>query len=130
MRLIHIFWSLVVVAAMIVLPTLLFLNHGKLQGGPEIVGSFLISWWVIDVVTPLALVAAWVRKMLFKEKFFFTLLAALNFYFGSMGIYQLINGGIVQQYKISAGLFLLNLFWGVIIVYFQLRPQAVHQSDP
>jgi hypothetical protein len=123
MRLTHIFWSLVVLAIMIILPTLLFLNHGKLQGGPEIFGAFLIFWWAIDALTPIMLIAAWLRKSSLQKKFFYTFLAVLNLYFGLMGIYHLLQGGSVHLYPISFILFLFNFVCTGIIAYYQVRPR-------
>ena len=128
MRLTHIFWSLAVLAIMIVLPTLLFLNHGKLQGGPEIFGAFLIFWWAIDALTPMMLIAAWVKKSSIREKFFFTLLAILNLYFALMGIYHMLQGGSVHLYPISFALFLFNFVWGGIIVYYQIWSHHVRSG--
>lgn len=122
MRLAHIFWSLVVLAIAIVLPTILFLNHGKLQGGPEIVGTFLIFWWAIDAITPTLLISAWLRHTYLREKFSFTLLATLNLYFGLMGIFHIFQGKAIHLYPISMVLFLLNIVWTAIIVYYQLKP--------
>ena len=129
MRLTHIFWSLLVLAVMILLPRLLFLNHGKLQGGPEIFGSYLVLWWTIDAVSPLALVIAKARRMPLREKFFFTLLATLNLYFGLIGIYYLNAQAVTQIYRVSFVLCLLNLVWTGIIAYYQLRPKAINHSD-
>jgi hypothetical protein len=129
MRLTHIFWSLVVLVTMIVLPTLLFLNHGKLQGGPEIFGAFLIFWWSTDVLTPIMLIAAWVKKDSVREKFPFTLLATLNLYFGLMGIYHMLQGRSVHLYPNSFVLFLFNLVWAGIIAYIQIRRHHVRSRD-
>ena len=129
MRLNHIFWSLVVVALIIVLPTLLFLNHGKLQGGPELFGTFLILWWAIDALTPLILIVAWVKKISLCEKFLFTLLVTLNLYFGLMGIYHMLQVGSVQLYPISFILFLLNFGWAGIIAFFQLRQRQTARRN-
>jgi|SRR6185437_401351 len=129
MRLNHIFWSLLTIAVIIALPPLLFLSHGKLQGGPEIFGSYLICWWVIEMLSPIALIIAWAKRKLMREKFSFTLLAALNLYFGLRGIYYLVNAGILQTYKISFVLFLLNLAYSSIIIYNQLnRPAIAHRN--
>ena len=70
MRLTHLFCSLVILATMIVIPSLIFLNHGKLQGGPEIFGAFLIFWWAIDAATAIMLIGTWIRKRHLREKFF------------------------------------------------------------
>lgn len=121
MRLIHIFWSLVVVVGLITLPTLLFLHRGKLQGGPEIVGTFLIFWWILDIVTPLALCLAWLKKRPLRNSFTFTLLAFLNLYFGLMGIYHLMPPGSIHAYEFSFFVFLLNLSWAAVIILFQIR---------
>jgi len=123
MRLIHIFWSLVVLAIIIVFPTLLFLNHGKLQGGPEIFGTFLILWWAIDLISTIMLMVAWVRKDSLRDKFPFTLLATLNLYFGLMGVYHMLQGRSLHLYPISFILFLLNFVWAGIMIYFQVRRQ-------
>lgn len=129
MRLAHIFWSLAVLTLMIVLPPLLFLNHGKLQGGPEIFGAFLIFWWAIDTLTPIMLIAAWITKSSLREKFLFTLFATLNLYFGVMGIYHMLQGGSIHLYPISFILFLLNFAWAGIIVYYQVHPRQIYSDD-
>jgi hypothetical protein len=129
MRLTHIFWSLVVLAAIIMLPVLLFLNHGKLQGGPELFGTFVIFWWLIDAATPIALIAAWIRRRPLRENFLFTLLAIMNMYFGIMGIYHLLNTGSVHTYAISFAIFSFNLVWTAIIVCCQFRSKRANQSS-
>ena len=128
MRLIHIFWSLIVLAAMIIFPIILFLNHGKLQGGPELFGTFLIFWWIIDAATPIVLIAAWITENSLSGKFLFTLLAILNLYFGLQGIYHLLRARIVHQYGISFLFFLLNLAWFAMIAYFQIQPLKIDRS--
>ena len=129
MRLTHIFWSLAVLSAIIVLPVLLFSNHGKLQGGPELFGTFVIFWWITDVVTPVALIAAWLKRRSIQERFSFTLLSVLNLYFGLMGTYHLLRAGSVHLYEISFIIFLLNLAWAAIIVYYQLRSQEINPNS-
>lgn len=122
MKLTHIFWSLFVIVAMILLPMVLFLNRGKLNGGPEIFGTFLIFWWLVTFLTPILLVAAYAKKRMLKNNFIFTLLAMLNLYFGLMGLYHLPNAGPIREYFIYYAVFILNLAMAaIIIVYFQLR---------
>lgn len=129
MKLSHIFWSLAVLALMIVLPTLLFLNHGKLQGGPEIFGTFLIFWWAADILAPIMLIIAWIQKSSLQKKFLFTLLAILNLYFGLMGIYHMLQGGSVHLYPTSFALFLFNLVWAGVIAYYQIRPHHARSDN-
>jgi|SRR6185312_13338825 len=121
MRLTHIFFALLILAAMIVLPLALFLNKGKLNGGPAILATFLAFWWMIDVLTPSALIIAWLKRRSLRHQFAFTLLAFLNLYFGLMGIFYFIREGNMLGYKLSFFFFLLNLTWSAIIAYFQLR---------
>lgn len=125
MRLIHIFWALLVLAGIILLPTALFLNRGKLNGGPEILATFLLFWWLVDGLTPIALIAALYKKRPLHHRFLFTLLAALNLYFGLMGIFYFIREGNILQHKLSFLVFLLNLTWSGIIAYSQLRARGV-----
>lgn len=129
MRLIHIFWALLVLAVMIVLPIVLFLNRGKLNGGPEILGTFFVFWWLIDGLTPIALIVAWLKKRPLRRRFLFTLLAVLNLYFGLMGIFYFLRAGNIPEYKLSFLVFLLNLTWSVIIAYSQLRPLVIEHND-
>ena len=121
MKLTHIFWSLFVVVAMILLPVGLFLNRGKLNGGPEIFGTFLIFWWLITILTPILLIVAYVKKRTIRNNFTFTLLATLNLYFGLMGFYHLPKAGPVREYLIYYAIFFLNLAMAAIISYFQMR---------
>jgi len=121
MKLSHIFWSLFVVAAMILLPMVLFLNRGKLNGGPEIFGTFLILWCIVTLLTPILFIVAYVKKRILRNNFTFTLLATLNLYFGLMGFYHLPNAGPIRDYFIYYAIFFLNLAMAAIISYFQLR---------
>jgi hypothetical protein len=130
MRLVHIFWALLVLAGIILLPTALFLNRGKLNGGPEIFATFLLFWWLVDGLTPIALLVALLKKRPIRHRFIFTLLALLNLYFGLMGVSYFIREGNILQYKLSFLVFLLNLTWSGVIVYCQLQaPRVEHRSD-
>ena len=124
MRLTHIFWALLVVVGMILLPVVLFLNKGKLNGGPELFGTFLLFWWLLDLLSPAALAIAWYKKLELRYSFFYTLLAVLNLYFGLMGFYHLPIAGSFREYMFFYLLFFLNLTWAAIIGYLQLhRPK-------
>ena len=129
MRLIHIFWSLLALAVVILLPIVLFSHRGKLNGGPEIFASFLLFWWLLDGLTPLALILVWLKKRPLRNQFLFTLLAVLNLYFGLMGVFYLLREGNMLEFKFSFIIFLLNLTWAGIIVYAQLRPPGVEHSS-
>ena len=129
MRLIHIFWALFALVVMILLPIVLFSNRGKLNGGPEILASFLIFWWLIDGLTPIALILAWLNKRSLRYQFIFTLLAVLNLYFGIRGLFYFLRIGNIMEYKLSFLVFLLNLTWSAIIVYHQFRSDKVEHSS-
>lgn len=129
MKLTHIFWSLFIVVAMILLPVGLFLNRGKLNGGPEILGAFLVFWWLTDAITPIALSIALARKRSLHHQFSFTLLAFLNLYFGLMGVFYFVRQENISENQISFSFFLLNLAWSIIIAYFQLRPYQADHSE-
>ena len=129
MRLIHIFWSLLALAVLILLPTLLFGHRGKLNGGPEIFASFLLFWWLLDGLTPIALILAWLKKRPLRRQFLFTLLAILNLYFGLRGVFYFLREGNMLEFKFSFLIFLLNLTWAGIIVYTQLRPTSLEHNN-
>ena len=129
MRLIHIFWALFVLAVVILLPIVVFSNRGKLNGGPEILATFLTFWWLVDGLTPIALILAWLRKRPLRHQFLFTLLAVLNLYFGLRGVFYFIHVGNILEYKLSFLIFLLNLTWSAIIVYYQIRSNGVETSN-
>jgi hypothetical protein len=128
MKLMHIFWSLVIVVAMIFLPVGLFLNRGKLNGGPEILGAFLVFWWLTDAATPAILAIALAKKRSLRHRFAFTLLAFLNLYFGLMGVFYFVRQENISELKVSFFFFVLNLAWSLIIAYFQLRPYKTDHS--
>jgi hypothetical protein len=128
MRLIHIFWALFALAVMILLLLGLFLNKGKLNGGPGLFGTFLIFWWLLDTITPIAFILVWLKKRSIRYRFSFTLLAILNLYFGLMGIFYFMREKNILEYKFSFLVFLLNLTWSVTIVYFQSRSNGEHRN--
>jgi len=123
MRLTHIFFALLILVVLIITPIGLFLNKGKLNGGPGILATFLIFWWLIDAVTPAALIIASVKRQPLRDKFPFTLLAFLNLYFGLMGVFYFVRQPNMLKHKVSFLFFLLNLVWAAIIAYSQLRTQ-------
>jgi hypothetical protein len=130
MRLTHIFLALLILAAMIVLPLVLFLDKGKLSGGPGILATFLVFWWLIDAITPVALTVAWIKKRPIRHQFSFTLLAFLNLYFGLMGVLYFVRQRNILEYKTSFLVFLLNLTWSAVIAYVQLRKYGTEQQGP
>jgi len=126
MRLAHVFLSLLILSAMIVLPLALFLDRGKLNGGPGILATFLVFWWLIDIITPTALITAWVKRRPLRHQFTITLLAFLNLYFGLMGIFYFLRQRNILEHKIGFFFFLLNLIYSTIIIYSQLQ---TYESD-
>jgi hypothetical protein len=129
MRLIHIFWSLLALAVLILLPILLFWHRGKLNGGPEIFATFLLFWWLVDGLTPIVLILAWIKKRPIRHQFLFTFLAVLNLFFGLRGVFYFLLARNILEFRISFLLFLLNLTWSVIIIYSQIRSHQVDSSS-
>ena len=115
MKLVHIFWSLLILTILIFIPGIFYRTNSKLGGGADLFAFFLLIWTVTSVVSPVILVLRKLKIIKSKILFPLTLLAIFNLYFGSYGIYMILSD---QVYRPGFALkFLgLNLVWAVLLI--------------
>ena len=116
MKLIHIFWSLLILAAIIFVPVLLYQGNGTLHGGPDLYAFFLLIWTAVSMTTPL-LIILHKYKIIRKELYFtFTLLFVLNLYFGILALFKIFVDQTLNSLHLAYVLFPLNLLCGILII--------------
>ncbi len=96
MKLTHIFWSLLILAIIIFIPSLLYRPNTKLGGGPDLVGFYLLIWIMTTVISPVVIILKKLNILKGNRRFLLTLLDILNFYFGCYGIYMILAGQIPE----------------------------------
>jgi hypothetical protein len=116
LKLIHIFWSLAILAAIIFIPVLLHPTNSNLHGGPDLYAFFLLIWAIVSMTTPV-LIILHNYKIIRKELYFtFTLLFVLNLYFGIIALFKIFIDETLKSLHLAYILFPLNLLWSVLIV--------------
>jgi hypothetical protein len=116
MKLTHIFWSLLILAIIVFIPSLLYRPNTKLGGGPDLVGFYLLLWIMTTGISPVVIILKTFNLVKSNARFLLTLLCILNFYFGCYGIYMIQAGQITQYGSFFLSLLLLNLVCGVLII--------------
>jgi len=115
MKLTHIFWSLLVLAALLFVPVLLCQAKSNLNGGPDLYAFFLLIWIIVSMSTPI-LITLRKCKLIHKElDFTFTLLFMLNLYFGVLVLFKLFIDQTLNSLHLAYFIFPLNLLWATII---------------
>jgi hypothetical protein len=115
MKLTHIFWSLLILAIIIFIPSLLYRPNTKLGGGPDLVGFYLLIWIMTTVISPVVIILKKLNILKGNRRFLLTLLDILNFYFGCYGIYMILAGQITEYGPFFLSLLFFNLVSGALI---------------
>jgi hypothetical protein len=113
----HIFWALLLVALLIFTPLLFLPSSDETRGGVTTLFSFIATWVVVSLVSPIMIAIALFRVTRPYRSFFYTLLFVLNLYFGSFTLFQLLNGGAHGSELTVTILGILNLFWSAIFIF-------------
>ncbi len=100
MKLTHLFWSLLILAALIFVPGLFYRTSTKGAGGFELFGYYLFIWLTTTTISPILLVLKLLKIIKASPNLLFSILAIFNLYFGAYGLF-LINKGLA---------FLLHLY--------------------
>jgi cell shape-determining protein MreD len=116
MKLTHIFWSLLTLALIIFIPSLLYRPNSKLGGGPDLLLLFVLIWLITTGVSPIIIILKIARVVKRKIEFLRVLLMIFNFYFGCYGIYMILSGQIMRSGPFYLPLFILNLIWGGVLL--------------
>jgi hypothetical protein len=115
MKLIHVFWSLLILAAIIFIPVLVHPANGNLHGSLDLYAFFLLIWAVVSTTTPV-LIILHKYKIIRKDLYFtFTLLFVLNLYFGILALFKIFIDQTLNSLHLAYILFPLNLLWGLLI---------------
>lgn len=123
MKLTHIFWSLLILAIIVFIPSLLYRPNTKLGGGPELVGFYLLIWIMTTGISPVVIILKKLNVVKGSGRFLLTLLMILNFYFGCYGIYMILAGEITQSSPFFQSFLILNLVWSVLIISIVAKPK-------
>lgn len=116
MKLIHLFWSLSILAAIIFIPVLVHPTNGNLHGSLDLYAFFLLIWAIVTLATPI-LIIFHKYKIIRKELHFtFTLLFVLNLYFGILALFKIFIDQTLNFLHWAYVLFPLNLLWGILII--------------
>jgi len=116
MKLMNIFWSLLILVIIVFIPSLLYRPSTKLGGGPDLVGFYFLIWIMTTGISPVVIILKRLNIAKGNIRFLLTLLCILNFYFGSYGIYMILTGQITHYGSLFISLLLLNLICGVLII--------------
>jgi hypothetical protein len=115
MKLIHLFWSLSILAAIIFIPVLLHPTNGNLHGGLDLFAFFLLIWTIVTMTTPILIILHKYKIIRNEPYFTFTLLFVLNLYFGVLALFKIFIDQTLTSLHWAYVLFPLNLLWGILI---------------
>lgn len=118
MKLIHFFWSLLILAFVIFIPGLFYRTNGKLHGGQDLFALYLLLLAITTIVSPAMLLLCKASLIKKDTSFIFTLLLVFNLYFGTYGIYMTLTGEILHSLSLAILLFSLNILWALLIILY------------
>jgi hypothetical protein len=116
MKVIHIFWSLLILAATIFIPTLLYPGNSDLHGGADLFAFFLVIWAVVTITTPILLLLHKYKIIRKDLHFTFTLLFVFNLYFGTLALFKIFIDQTLHSLLFAYIMFPLNIVWGALII--------------
>ena len=131
MKLKHIFWSLLLLTLVFILPNLFYRPNGKTQGGIDLYALFLLLWVIVSFVSPVVLILRRTAVISGDIRFLYTLLSVFSVYFGILGIYKIRTGQIIPVAPLSIPFFTLNLVWATLIIIdiYRIRNHRQMQSN-
>jgi hypothetical protein len=127
MKLIHFFWSLLILAILIYIPSLFYRTNAKLHGGTDLYAFYFILWTITSILSPILLILSKVRVIREKMPFTQTLLLVFNLYFAIHGMYLVLTGEIAKDRLPIFLLFFLNVLWAVLFIL--LRASKAHKNQ-
>jgi hypothetical protein len=116
MKLKHIFWSLLLLVLVFILPNLFYRTNGKAQGGIDLYALFLLLWVIVSFVSPVVLILRRTAVISGDIRFLYTLLSVFSAYCGILGIYKILTGRILSSAPLSIPFFTLNLLWAALLI--------------
>jgi hypothetical protein len=129
MKLLHIFWSLLILCATIIIIRLIFPTSGPFGGGLNLYAFILITWCLVTLLSPILLILRKLRMVNAYEKLWIAFLFVLNLFFGILVASELIIGNIQESRSVALILSTLNFVWALIIFISTLkRPEGLEST--
>jgi hypothetical protein len=120
MKLIHFFWSLLILAILIYIPSLFYRTSAKLHGGTDLYAFYLILWTITSILSPILLILNKLRIISRITPFIQSLLIVFNLYFGIHGMYLVLAGEIPTDASLIFLLFCLNIIWAILFILYSM----------
>ena len=118
MKLMHIFWSLLILVLLIYFPWIFYRTNGKFHGGAELYALFILVWLIISIVSPITLTICVTRIFMRDIRFWLTLLMVFNLFYGAYVTFLIIYHQILKVFSFALTASLLNILWGILIVIY------------
>ena len=111
----NIFWTLLVLTIIAVLPILLYQSHAKFGGSLDLFMVYFLLWIVIIITTPFWILVERLGVAPDNLQFLSTSLTLLNLYFGLYGLHLIFFKQFAKPSPLIICLLVLNLVWSILL---------------